>query len=258
MFTIRYQSNGHIVNGFLAMPKDADGKKLPCIIFNRGGSGDFGAISTEMAIRSLGGMASWGYVVIASQYSGNAGSEGKDDLGGEITLNDVLNLKKVLGQIKEADTSRIGMFGVSRGGMMTYRALAKVKWIKAAVTVAGLADLKQQLRDRPDMMKTYAQFGLKKNDFKSRSAVEWSEKFYKKAPILMMHGTADWRVSVKESLALSAKLFEAKVPHRLVVFEGGDHGLTEHREERRRLTREWLDRYVRDGVALPNLKLHGE
>ena len=31
------------------------------------------------------------------------------------------------------------MYGASRGGLMTYLCLARVKWIKA-VTVAGLAD----------------------------------------------------------------------------------------------------------------------
>lgn len=40
---IRYRSNGHWVNGFVAMPRTSAGQ-LPCIIFNRGGSFDFGLI----------------------------------------------------------------------------------------------------------------------------------------------------------------------------------------------------------------------
>ncbi|HVM90902.1 MAG TPA: prolyl oligopeptidase family serine peptidase, partial [Verrucomicrobiae bacterium] len=86
---------------------------------------------------------------------------------------------------------------------------------------------------------------------------EWAHKFCKKTPVLMMHGTADWRVTVKESLNLSGKLYEAKIPHRLVVFEGADHSITEFRAERRAMTREWFDRFVRDGAPLPNLRPHG-
>jgi dipeptidyl aminopeptidase/acylaminoacyl peptidase len=254
---IVYQSNGHRVFGFLCEPVRSKGK-LPCIIWNRGGSGEFGAIKLGTAFGSLAAIADWGYVVIASQYSGNGGSEGSDDLGGAKTLNDVLNLKKVLEQVKRADLSRIGMYGASRGGMMTYLALAKVKWIKAAVTVAGLADLNLQVKTRRDMVEHYAHFGLKKKDYKVRSAVEWADKFCKKTPLLMMHGTGDWRVTVQESLKLSSKLYEAKVPYRLVVFEGADHSITEFRKERREMTREWFDRYLRNNASMPNLRPHGE
>lgn len=31
-----------------------------------------------------------------------------------------------------------------------------------------------------------------------------------------MHGTADWRVNVLDSMDLSRKLYQQKVPHRLI------------------------------------------
>ena len=40
-------------------------------------------------------------------------------------------------------------------------------------------------------------------------------------------------------------------------FEGGGHGLSEHRAEVFRAVREWLDRYVRDRAPLPDLEPHG-
>jgi dipeptidyl aminopeptidase/acylaminoacyl peptidase len=257
VFAISYQSNGHRVNGFLALPKGKG--KHPCIIFNRGGANAHFALTEEKAVRWLGGMVAWGYVVIASNYSGAGGSEGEDDLGGKVTLNDVLNLKKVLEQVKEADTSRIGMYGASRGGMMTYLALAKVKWIKAAVASAGLADLKRNARARPKMKKLYGEIHIRTpKDYFDRSAVQWPEKFHKKTPVLLMHGTADWRVPVLDSLDLARGLYESKVPYRLVIFEGADHSISEHRDTRNQMVREWFDRFVKNGEALPNLKLHGE
>lgn len=258
LFQIVYWSGGHKVNGYLAIRKGIRGKR-PCIIANRGGTGEFGSFDLLKAMLRLGMMADWGYVVIASQYSGCGGSQGSDDWGGEQTLADVLNLKKTLKKIPGADPERIGMYGGSRGGMMTYLCLKKNRWIKAAVIVAGAADMERSFRERPNLKKHLIQFGIRtKADIRERSAVLWAQNLSKKSPILMMHGTSDWRVSVLDSLDMSRKLYACKHPHRLIVFEGGDHRLTEHREEANRETRAWFDRFVRDGEALPNLKLHGD
>ncbi len=256
IFRITYWSNGYKVKGFMAEPRHLKAK-LPCIIWNRGGSGEFGAIKIGPAFRKLGTMADWGYVVIASQYSGNGGSEGKEDWGRAKTMADVLNLKFILDKTPHADTKRIGMYGASRGGVMTYRALTMVKWIKAAVTVAGSTDARRMVKYRPDMAKIYKLYGVTKKDLTLISAVDWPEKFCKKTPLLLIHGTADWRVPYLDALDLSRKLFENKVPHRLTSFEGADHSISEYSNERNHLIRAWFDRYVRDGAKLPNLKLHG-
>ena len=91
----------------------------------------------------------------------------------------------------------------------------------------------------------------------ARSAVRWPEKLHKQTPILLLHGSADWRVHPTEALTMAFKLYESKHPFRFVFFEGGDHGLTEHREEVDRLIRDWLDRYVRDKKPWPSLEPHG-
>lgn len=254
---IRYQSNGHWVNGFLVLPKERDGA-LPCVIFNRGGSFEFGAIDDDGLERKLAGIASWGYAVIASQYSGNGGSEGKDEIGGA-DVDDVLVLKEYLPQIPEVDSVRIGMWGGSRGGMMTYQCLARVDWIKAAVSIAGMANYDRAVQNRPEMADVYHRgFGNTPDGRRIRSAANFTDRFCKTTPVLLMHGTGDWRVSPKDSLELAEKLYDAKVPYRLVIFEGADHGLTEHRAEAWDIGREWLDRYVKNSTALPNLEPHGK
>lgn len=255
---IRYQSNGHWVNGFLAFPK-VQKSSLPVIIFNRGGSFEFGAIDDAKIGDRLVEMASWGYVVIASQYSGNGGSEGKDEIGG-VDVDDVLILRTYLDQISEADTSRIGMVGGSRGGLMTYLVLArKVDWLKAAVVSAGINNMDRWLKFRPEIADVLERaFGNTEEGRRKRSPIHEVINFPKTVPILLMHGTGDRRVNSVESLYMSMALFRHRIPYRSIVFEGSDHALTEHRAESRAMTRQWLDWYVRDLEELPNLEPHGK
>lgn len=257
VFHFFYKSDGLRVAGYMALPKRMSGK-MPCIIYNRGGSFDFFKLTPRFALGRLAQYASWGYVVVASQYRGNDGGEGQDELGGA-EINDVLRLRTVLRAIPHADVTRIGMVGGSRGGMMTYLALSKARWIKAAVTIAGLADAERNVKSRPGMDQiAKAAHSATPADFEVRSAVRWPQKFSRRVPILLMHGTGDWRVTPLDSMDLSRKLYEAKVPHRLIIFEGGDHSLSEFRVAVAFQTRAWLDRFVKDREPLPNLKPHGE
>ncbi len=56
---------------------------------------------------------------------------------------------------------------------------------------------------------------------------------------------------------MATALYEAKRPFRLIVFEGGDHGLSEFRKEVDEQAVGWLHRYVRDSETWPSLEPHG-
>jgi len=258
--SIAYLSDGLQVKGYLVVPKQ--GEKLPCVIFNRGGNREFGALTDSTAAGLLGRMASWGYVVVASQYRGNAGGEGKEEFGGS-DVNDVLNLLPLLKSLPQADSARVGMYGWSRGGMMTYLALTRTDQIAAAIVGSGMADMFDTIKRRPEMetevlaelVPNYAKD--KEAALVARSAVRWTEKLSQKTPILLLHGSADWRVHPSQALTMAAKLFENQHVFRFVFLEGGDHGLREHRPEVNRLARDWLDWYVRDKKPWPSLEPHG-
>ena len=59
------------------------------------------------------------------------------------------------------------------------------------------------------------------------------------------------------SLRMAEALLEIRHPYRLIMFEGGDHGLSEFRREVDDAVGAWLDRYVRDGESWPSLEPHG-
>ena len=255
---ITYLSDGLKVNGFLVKPKKEG--KYPCVIYNRGGNRDFGALSSSFSALELGRIAKEGYVVIASQYRGNGGSEGQEEFGGS-DVNDVTILTEVLKEVKEADVSRIGMFGWSRGGMMTYIALTKTDKVKVAVVGGANSDL--TIIERKGMESgVYAELipdyeNNKELELKKRSAIHWVEKFPKDVPILLLHGNSDWRVKSSNSLKLALEFEKHRVPYRLKIFEGADHGINEFKNEMNDEVINWLDKYLKNEEPLPDMEYHG-
>ena len=246
---ITYLSDGLKVSGYMAYPKD-DSQSYPCLVWCRGGIGNAGAIDRFTACGIFGQLASWGYCVFASQYRGNDGGEGHDDFGGD-DLNDVLNLIPLADEIPQANKDVWGIEGWSRGGMMTYLTLTKTNIFKAAIVLGGIANLRCNSDESKFMRRLYEQTLGKYEDteFKSRcetrSIVNFADKLPKTTSLLIIHGNADERVLPHDSIDLSYKLLDLKVPFRLVMLEGGDHFLKSHRKEVDEIRKNWFEKYLK-------------
>ena len=260
IFNITYYSDGLKVNGYMIEPRPKG--KYPCVIYNRGGNREFGMLSGFNLALQTSMIARKGYVIIASNYRGNGGGEGNEEFGGN-DVNDVLNLISSLSKIEKADTSKIGMFGWSRGGMMTYIALTKTDRIKAAVVGGAISDNFKLIQDRKEMetnvlselIPNYEQ--TKELSLKKRSAIKWVDKFPTNVPILIMHGGSDWRVKPEHSLELAIEFEKYRIPYRLIIFEGANHGIYEFWRETDQNTVAWFEKYLKDNTALPNMEYHG-
>ena len=75
-----------------------------------------------------------------------------------------------------------------------------------------------------------------------RSAIYWADRL--DVPLLLMHGGADSNVDPAQSRLLDRLLTQAGKPHELVIFDGDNHVLREHREERDRRAVAWFRRYL--------------
>lgn len=241
---ISYLSDNLKVKGFLAYPKDTS-KKYPCVIWNRGGVGNRGAIDEFTARGMYGLLASWGYCVFASQYRGTAGGEGREELGGK-DVDDILNLIPLADEIPIADKSKWGIEGWSRGGMMTYIALTKSDKFKCAILVGAISDLKKNIKDNPDGLKNYKGF-IGEDNFEEkiyeRSAINFTDKL-PAISYLILHGENDKTVSPSQSIIIAEKLKELNYKYELVIFDNGDHYLKNHRKEVDRLRKEWYSKYL--------------
>jgi dipeptidyl aminopeptidase/acylaminoacyl peptidase len=250
---IDYPSGGHAVYGYLATP---EGKgPFPVVVRLRGGNRSFGAYSAERAVNSLGQLAEWGYVAIAPQYRGAMDPEegySADEFGGS-EVDDIFTMIDLLPELEPAaDTSRVGLDGWSRGGMMALLALRRSDRFRAAVLVGSLSDLERMAADRPVMLEVYEDlFGTPdttefRRRMDQRSGVNWPGELPVDTPILILHGGSDWRVSPLQSLDLAAGLQEAGRFYRILVVEGADHSLSDAAAERDAERRAWFDRWVRD------------
>lgn len=226
-YSLSYWSDGLKIAGFFGRPK-ATGPH-PAVIYNRGGRGDNSALTGK----EMGAFVEAGYVAIGSQYRGGPGSEGRDQFGGE-DLHDVQILIPLLQSLSYVNGDRIGMMGVSRGGLMAHlvlkhETLAKSHHVKAAVTVGGIADLLLWIKDRPSIRDgtLVPAIGKTPEDapelYEERSAVYWPELI--NAPVLLLHGGADDRASLEHSRRLAGLLQAAGKTAELITYPEGSHTL---------------------------------
>lgn len=189
-------------------------------------------------------LAEQGYVIIASNY------REKDEFGGS-EINDVLNLTETVKEIEKADSNCIGMFGWSRGGMMTYLALQKSDRIKTAIVGNGPSDLFDLIADRPEIeSKIIAEcvpnyLENKETELKKRSVIYWSEELDKSSSLLILCGTNNKRVNPEQAYKVAHKLTEINYDYELRKFET-DHFFSGYKTELNELAIEWFDKRLKN------------
>ena len=240
-FSITYQSDSIEVQGILLEPKKED--KYPVVIFNRGGNRDFAPLSVSTMIMYTSKLAEQGYVIIGSNYREN------DEFGGK-EINDVLNLIETVKEIKKADTNNIGMFGWSRGGMMTYLALQKSNKIKTAIVGNGVSNLFDTANDRPKMeTKVFAEcipnyWSNRELELKKRSAIYWADELDKNNSLLILCGTKDKRVSPNQADKMATELKKIDYNFTIKKFET-DHYFSDKKSQLNDIVIAWFNKELK-------------
>ena len=236
---IKYKVDGILVTGYYLMPKVKQNEKFPLIVFNRGGNGSFGAINFVTLMEYLKPFVDRGFAVVASQYRGHMRKQpelyGKDEFGGR-DVRDVHTLIDIAKSKVEIDKNAIFLYGISRGGMMSYLVGRERNDIKAMAVHAGVTDLNTELAFRPVMENVYQalipHYQEKKQEvLKQRSVLFWDDELPPDMPILLIHGTNDERVSVENSIKLYKKLKSKQRPVLLSLHEGEGHIFSDKTEQ---------------------------
>ena len=245
---IKYLSDGLKVSGYLWKPKETAGPLRPLIIFNRGGNREFGAVSPWMW-SGFYPFLEQGFVVVASQYRGNDGGEGREEFGGA-DVRDVLNLLPLAKSLGYVDMNNVFLLGASRGGMMTYLALKQGMSVNAAAVLSGVSDVFALVKDRPEMREHVLKelipdFDKRADEaMRDRSAVYWADRI--NVPLLILHGSADWRADpASQALAFALKLQEKHKNYQLIVYAGDNHGLLMNRADSDKRVIDWFKEHLR-------------
>lgn len=244
-----YASDGLAVVAYLWRPARVEGRELPLIVFNRGGNGE------QQKLRPNTQFGFWrfvqaDYVVLATQYRGNDGGEGRESWA-DGDVRDVLNLFPLAEKLGFVDMKNAFMLGYSRGALVTALALQRGAPVNAAATVGGLFDLAALARVRPEieMLAAGALPGMPSNvALKTLSAVEWADRIG--VPMLLLHGGADGVLDAgAQSIAFARALHERKKPYSLIVYDGDTHGLSLSASDRDRRILEWFARHRKAGAV---------
>lgn len=240
---VLYKSNGLAVKGIIGKPKITR-EKHPVIVYVRGGSND----TFKITVHTLKKLAFWveqGYIVIATQYRGTDGTQGKDEMGGA-DLDDVLNSIQLANELDYADKDTIYMIGNSRGGMMALMALRHQPPIKAVALTSAVTDIFALETLRPDLIPLFNEIipgmpATKQQAYTDRSPVLWADEI--NVPLLIIHGDADCVIDVSQSKRLAHELQKHNKEHKLVIIEGEDHFLANALDKVNQEIINWFKRY---------------
>lgn len=242
---ITYPSDGLNVTGLMALPRELRPGGHPLLIYNRGGSREYGKLTLLSAMRSMVPFARQGTIVFASNYRGNDGGEGQEQFGGD-DAHDVVNLLHLAQQHTGFDGKNSFMLGHSRGAMMMYLSMRQGIKLQAAIGIAGVADLRGMTQE-PLMVNNvftpliphYADTPQKA--LAERSVLTWPEAIT--APLLLMHGDGDKVVPASQSEQLAEALKKAGQACELVIYPEGNHALVRYWDDVILRSSAWMERY---------------
>jgi dipeptidyl aminopeptidase/acylaminoacyl peptidase len=214
-------ADGLAFHNQLFLPADLrPGERRPAMIFVHGGPQRQMLLGYQyrhfyhMAYAINQYLANQGYIVLSVNYRGGIGY-GKDfrnapkrGAQGNSEYQDVLAAGQYLRNRPDVDTRRIGIWGLSYGGVLTAQALARNSDIFAAgVDMAGIHLWGNSLDPASISYQS--------------SAISHIDKW--KSPVLLIHGDDDRNVAFSQTTGLVQLLRAHDIPHELIVFPDDVH-----------------------------------
>jgi len=237
-----YRSDGLRVAAYLYAPCETTDDKLPAVVFLHGGFAGGDPAATLLPAFHRFGEA--GFAVLAPLYRGNAGGEGRDEMGGA-DLDDVMAIPDLAATLGFIDTKNLFLVGESRGGMMVYQAIREGFPARAAAVYGAFTSLGELIDSHPDQYTPILHVVWPDYDanrdviLHRRSALDWPEAL--DVPLLVMHGGSDQSVSPLQSLQLATALQKLGAEYSLMIFADDNHVLTRHRAQRDQNLIDWFE-----------------
>ena len=236
-------ADGMEIEGIVTKPVDYDGShKVPFLLNPHGGPTGASPLSFSTNAQV---MAANGYLVLQPNFRGSVGRGEKftranqNDWGNGDYKDDMSGVQAMVDR-GWADPDRLGAFGWSYGGYMTFWIDTQTDRFKAISPGAGLPDL-YSMYSQSDIhryMRLYFEGKAPWDNFQDywdHSAMKYVENV--KTPTMILHGQGDTRVPMPQSEEFYRALYERHVPVEFVEYPRENHGFVEPRHLVDRLQR---------------------
>jgi dipeptidyl aminopeptidase/acylaminoacyl peptidase len=235
--------DGTEVEGLLTKPVDYEtGKKIPLLLNPHGGP--TGA-STNGFNGTVQVLAANGFAVLQPNFRGSTGkglafARANKNTWGKGDYEDCMSGVDAMIASGLADPDRLGAFGWSYGGYLTFWILTQTDRFKAVSPGAGLANI-YSMYSQNDIQRYLRWFYSDKAPWDA-TELYWDRspmKYVKnvKTPTMIMHGQVDTRVPLAQAQEFYMALKEMNVPVEFVVYPRENHGFTEPRHQMDRVRR---------------------
>jgi len=235
--------DGTEVEGLLTKPSGYEvGRKYPFLLNPHGGP-------TGASLNNFNGtaqvLAANGFAVLQPNFRGSTGkglafAQGNKNTWGKGDYEDCMTGVDAMIAKGIADSDRLGAFGWSYGGYMTFWILTQTDRFKAVSPGAGLSNI-YSMYSQNDIQRYLRWFYSDKSPWEAQE-LYWDRspmKYIKnvKTPTMIMHGQVDTRVPIAQAQEFYMALKEMNVPVEFVVYPRENHGFTEPRHQMDRVRR---------------------
>jgi dipeptidyl aminopeptidase/acylaminoacyl peptidase len=235
--------DGTDVEGLLTKPSGYEaGKKVPLLLNPHGGP-------TGASLNNFYGtaqvLAANGFAVLQPNFRGSTGkglafAQANKNTWGKGDYEDCMTGVDALISSGIADPNRLGAFGWSYGGYMTFWILTQTDRFKAVSPGAGLSNI-YSMYSQNDIQRYLRWFYSDKSPWDAQE-LYWDRSPMKyvrnvKTPTMIMHGQVDTRVPIAQAQEFYMALKEMNVPVEFVVYPRENHGFTEPRHQMDRVRR---------------------
>ena len=253
--------DGHPLPSFVTLPEGVPPHRLPTVVLPHGGPISLDTVDFDPWVQFL---ANRGYAVLQVNFRGSAGlghahlRSGLKRWGLEMQ-DDLSDALQWLVDQGTADPARVCIVGGSYGGFAALMGAARTPDLyRCAISFAGVSDLIDLGLHQRQFVDAEAVFERQVGDLwgdraqlKATSPRRLVDQI--KAPVLLVHGTADRSVPFDQSDDMASALKRAGKAHRFVRQDDGDHHLS-HQAHRTQFFQEleaFLDSHIGPDAASP-------
>jgi dipeptidyl aminopeptidase/acylaminoacyl peptidase len=234
--------DGTEIEGVLTKPVGYSSGKVPLLLNPHGGPASASLVTWNGTAQVL---AANGFAVLQPNFRGSTGRglafmRANKNAWGKGDYEDCMTGVDYMIAAGLADPDRLGAFGWSYGGYMTFWILTQTNRFKAVSPGAGLTNI-YSMYSQNDIQRYLRWFYSDKAPWDAQE-LYWDRspmKYVKnvKTPTMIMHGQVDTRVPIAQAQEFYMALKEMKVPVEFVVYPRENHGFTEPRHQIDRVRR---------------------